>query len=849
MAGFELKLLSGAATGQEEAIDLAQEGAAWSEAFQLVKGVADIAATELEKQKKKEKNIQNMIDSHNARQEAEVFNQEQLNKTGTEQRGAYESKLKEITDGLQAGNLSVGWYQGYMAAVEPHYSKALVQQQTEFNNEVGVVAGGQYVAGLSSGVAGDATIFISNISETTGVPAATIRDGVLNAVYADYNNKMNNADTFEELQAVQQEFNTVKAGYLSGPQLLGSRSKELKALVTEANKQTTNTYNNKIKEFKYKASGVLAAAEGNSANSLQQYVVPYEGEVDRANGILNADNPRARAAYETEYKKQYDTHAEERAFHAEQSVFEAPDVNKVKRNSALNKSWPKRIQQMMDLSISNSNYSQAIKIANAQATFLGETGNSMFATFEALDDPVLLGEFLTKHRDFHNTPGGIAAHHNMYSAEQNKRIILTDIILNSPAAHGDPLKAKELVTEAINAPIKAKFPKMVDRLQEKRRMQLGYAYNDYLSALTVINNSPTADVEQAEAKLFEYYEGRTKEEGDLVIDTKYGNMPDSINPDALSDKTQLVMEAANYSPDDFYIKVMPDGTAVIKDKVFSTHMADINLHEINKEVEREAMEPVGPLERRLRAGGEHIISAGAAIQEAATLALESPEVKVTTVDGKKVTTVDGRTGLGAVEQLLTAGTGDLSMKVMAGLFYRFFHTIEDKEAIESINNPIDVEDKNGSKAFQSAIVGDTSKLITQLREREGESSFVYVDTLGNPTAGIGHLLTKEEQRQYPVGTKIPKEQIDKWLEEDSKEALSAAKIQASMLGITNNDFVDALGAVNFQLGPYWPLEHKTLWEHLQEGNYTQAGREAAKSEWNKQTPTRVKDFQKALKNL
>ena len=51
---------------------------------------------------------------------------------------------------------------------------------------------------------------------------------------------------------------------------------------------------------------------------------------------------------------------------------------------------------------------------------------------------------------------------------------------------------------------------------------------------------------------------------------------------------------------------------------------------------------------------------------------------------------------------------------------------------------------------------------------EGMVLSVYLDSHGNPTAGMGHLLSKSEQVQYPVGTPISREKAAEWFEQDAQ---------------------------------------------------------------------------------
>ena len=155
----------------------------------------------------------------------------------------------------------------------------------------------------------------------------------------------------------------------------------------------------------------------------------------------------------------------------------------------------------------------------------------------------------------------------------------------------------------------------------------------------------------------------------------------------------------------------------------------------------------------------------------------------------------------------------------------------------------------------------SEKVLKHLKEREGVVYESYLDNLDKPTAGVGHLLTEEEQKLYPIGTKIPKEQVDKWLKEDLAKAETAAKLQADEMRekglIVDPNFEDSLVSVNFQLGTEWTKKFPSAWNNLQSGDYEDAIKEIqfadpdaenpVKSKWAEQTPVRVEDFTQAIK--
>ena len=149
------------------------------------------------------------------------------------------------------------------------------------------------------------------------------------------------------------------------------------------------------------------------------------------------------------------------------------------------------------------------------------------------------------------------------------------------------------------------------------------------------------------------------------------------------------------------------------------------------------------------------------------------------------------------------------------------------------------------------------ELYEHIKLREGYKEEVYLDTLKKPTAGIGHLLTKEENEKYPVGTKLDKKIINKWFEEDIEESLDACNSQCTELDIYDKEFKIALTSVNFQLGTRWYKKFPNAWKCLCHKNYQKAIDELMyynkeKEEyslWYKQTPIRVLDFVNAIKHI
>ena len=188
----------------------------------------------------------------------------------------------------------------------------------------------------------------------------------------------------------------------------------------------------------------------------------------------------------------------------------------------------------------------------------------------------------------------------------------------------------------------------------------------------------------------------------------------------------------------------------------------------------------------------------------------------------------------------------------------------------------------------------TEEYMAHLKHREGTLNVIYKDSLGKPTGGTGHLMTDADKKNYGIDgdTKyvdhkiegitykvatdkegniitLDKDDMSDWLTKDSKKAYSSAISQAKGFGISDQKMINALGAVNFQLGSNWKDKGFTnTWAALKSGNFDLAASEATfqntgatgnvfsldrtkqvgTSDWAYQTPDRVQDFTTALRD-
>ncbi len=133
------------------------------------------------------------------------------------------------------------------------------------------------------------------------------------------------------------------------------------------------------------------------------------------------------------------------------------------------------------------------------------------------------------------------------------------------------------------------------------------------------------------------------------------------------------------------------------------------------------------------------------------------------------------------------------------------------------------------------------------RAREGYSTKVYLDSLGNPTVGIGHLVAPGDDLE--VGDEISPERVQELWLKDSMASFTAAMDQAKGAGICDSCFIAALASVDYQLGTNWRAKFPVVWALIVAGRYDEAADRLETSAWNAQTPVRVRDFQMVLRAL
>lgn len=177
---------------------------------------------------------------------------------------------------------------------------------------------------------------------------------------------------------------------------------------------------------------------------------------------------------------------------------------------------------------------------------------------------------------------------------------------------------------------------------------------------------------------------------------------------------------------------------------------------------------------------------------------------------------------------------------------------QQKEEVPFIAGPM-LTDEAMYRADGGGVPMPVPMLDALLHSREGYRDDVYLDSLGKPTVGAGHLLPNEYKER--VGERpFTKEQLMSMFEEDKNKAAAEARanVGEDAWNKLNKRQQATMASMAFQLGGSGQRKFKNLLEAVKAGDYNRAAKEAltgskgGKSKWLKQTPVRAMDLAEAF---
>tara|TARA_Y100001970_G_scaffold100565_1_gene126340 strand:- start:638 stop:1087 length:450 start_codon:yes stop_codon:yes gene_type:complete len=127
-------------------------------------------------------------------------------------------------------------------------------------------------------------------------------------------------------------------------------------------------------------------------------------------------------------------------------------------------------------------------------------------------------------------------------------------------------------------------------------------------------------------------------------------------------------------------------------------------------------------------------------------------------------------------------------------------------------------------------------LKNKIKKNEGYRNKPYLDSLGNPTIGYGHLITKKEKKIFQ--DKFSKKFLSNLFDKDFKKALTDYKKNFNYKK-HSKEKKEVLIEMIFQLGIKKQKKFVKMNKHMQNNDMFLAALEMKNSLWYKQTPKRV----------
>lgn len=148
-------------------------------------------------------------------------------------------------------------------------------------------------------------------------------------------------------------------------------------------------------------------------------------------------------------------------------------------------------------------------------------------------------------------------------------------------------------------------------------------------------------------------------------------------------------------------------------------------------------------------------------------------------------------------------------------------------------------------------IENRDSIYLQLRIDEGVIYEIYLDHLGYPTFGVGHLvLESDPEYGEPVGAPVSQERVRECFEKDLQTAINECVV---LYGEAWEDFPgevqEILVNMLFNLGRPRLRNFKKMNAALLVGDWKEAAKEGRDSRWHKQVTNRAERLMSRLENV
>jgi|TARA_R110000851_G_scaffold45067_1_gene110507 lysozyme len=142
------------------------------------------------------------------------------------------------------------------------------------------------------------------------------------------------------------------------------------------------------------------------------------------------------------------------------------------------------------------------------------------------------------------------------------------------------------------------------------------------------------------------------------------------------------------------------------------------------------------------------------------------------------------------------------------------------------------------------------KLREELKEDEGCKYEIYLDHLGLPTFGIGHLVTEwDEEYEKKVGTEVSEERVNECFAKDVETVLEDCKVLYSNFNELPEEVQLILANMMFNMGRTRLSKFFKLKLAVDDEDWMEASIQMEDSKWAKQVPNRAERLCKRMEKL
>tara|TARA_R110001592_G_scaffold46974_3_gene149287 strand:- start:2552 stop:2995 length:444 start_codon:yes stop_codon:yes gene_type:complete len=136
---------------------------------------------------------------------------------------------------------------------------------------------------------------------------------------------------------------------------------------------------------------------------------------------------------------------------------------------------------------------------------------------------------------------------------------------------------------------------------------------------------------------------------------------------------------------------------------------------------------------------------------------------------------------------------------------------------------------------------DFQKLQQQLVEDEGCVYEIYLDHLGLPTFGIGHLVKEDDDEKFlPVGSPVAKSRVNECFEQDTNSAIKDCESLFDNFQELPETIQLVVVNMMFNLGKPRLSGFKKMIKAVNSEDWEEAANQMIDSKWYNQVPNRAK---------